>query len=87
MPSDGCLLSEVQIYVDGGEVETRLTGADKKLFFNQAVRLGIGGLNYSSKAFNSMKVDPYVGAMDELIIWARGLTPDDVQSAMGEKRN
>ena len=82
MPSDGCLLSEVLVYVDGKQMETRVTGADKNLFFNQAVRLGVGGLNYSNKAFDQLPVEPFVGAMDEVFIWARSLTPDDIQAAM-----
>lgn len=82
MPSDGCLLSEVQVYVDGKPAKTRVTGADKPLFFNQAVRLGIGGLNYSNKGFDKLPVKPFVGEMDELSIWTRSLTRSDVREAM-----
>lgn len=82
MPSDDCLLSEVEIYVDGKPAKTRVSGADKELFFNQAVRLGIGGLNYSHKAFDQLPVKPFVGAMDDVSIWTRSLTVDDVRAAM-----
>lgn len=78
MPSDGCLLSEVEVHVDGIKRETRVTGPDTPLFFNQAVRLGIGGLNFSRAAFDSLPVEPFVGEMDDVIIWTRSITPDDL---------
>ncbi|VGO11972.1 hypothetical protein PDESU_00520 [Pontiella desulfatans] len=85
MPSNGCRLSEVEIHVDGKPVETRLSGNDVKLHFNQAVRLGIGGLNYSNKAFDVLPVKPFVGCMDEVSVWTRGLTPEEIKVAMGFK--
>ena len=78
MPSHGCLLSEVELYVDGKPMKTRVTGADKNLFFHQAVRMGFGGLNYSQKAFDQLPVKSFTGAMDEVSIWARSLTREDV---------
>ncbi|QHI70954.1 hypothetical protein GT409_13120 [Tichowtungia aerotolerans] len=81
MPHDGCLLSEVEIFVDGKKSETRLNGSDRKLHFNQAVRVGIGGLNYSHKGFDQLPVKPFVGAMDEVSIWTRPLTAADVKAA------
>ncbi|MDF7823909.1 LamG domain-containing protein [Pontiellaceae bacterium B12227] len=78
MPKDSCLLSEVQIFVDGKPVKTRLNGNDLNLHFNQAVRLGFGGLNYTSKTFNALPVQPFVGSMDEISIWARSLESDEV---------
>jgi len=73
MPADACNLSEVKIYVDGRPVKTRLSGSDLTLHFNQAVRLGIGGLNYSNPGFDKLPVKPFVGAMDEIAIWTRPL--------------
>lgn len=81
MPHDGCLLSEVEIFVDGKKSETRLNGSDRKLHFNQAVRVGLGGLNYSHKGFDQLPVKPFVGAMDEVSIWTRPLTAADVKAA------
>ncbi len=73
MPKDGCQLSEVLIYVDGKRVKTRVEGSDLPLHFNQAVRLGFGGLNYSNKAFDALDAKPFVGEMDEISIWTRPL--------------
>ena len=73
MPKDGCQLSEVLIYVDGKRVKTRVEGSDLSLHFNQAVRLGFGGLNYSNKAFDALDAKPFVGEMDEISIWTRPL--------------
>jgi hypothetical protein len=78
MPEDGCRLSEVLIYVDGKPVDTRLDGADGVLHFNQAVRLGFGGLAYSAEAFDALPVEPFTGCMDEVSIWARSLKADEV---------
>lgn len=80
MPRDGCLLSEVQIYVDGRLMNTSVTGPDEILYFNQAVRLGIGGLNYSRSAFDALPVQPFTGEMDDVLIWTRSLSSGDIQS-------
>ena len=42
------------------------------------MRLGIGGLGYSRTAFDALQVEPFVGAMDEVSIWARGLSAAEV---------
>ncbi len=73
MPKDGCRLSEVMIYVDGKRVKPLIEGSDLPLRFNQAVRLGFGGLNYSNKAFDALDAKPFVGEMDEISIWTRPL--------------
>ncbi len=78
MPKDSCLLSEVLIFVDGKPVKTQLNGNDLNLHFNQAVRLGFGGLNYSSKGFDALPAKPFIGAMDEISIWTRPLESDEV---------
>lgn len=80
MPADGCRLSEVQLFVDGRAVETTRSGADAVVRFNQAVRLGFGGLNYSSKAFDVLKLDPFVGELDEISIWTRPLSAEEVKA-------
>jgi hypothetical protein len=78
MLHDACLLSDVEMFVDGKTVETRLSGADSKLHFNQAVRVGIGGLNYSNKGFDQLPAGAFVGALDDISIWTRPLTAEDV---------
>jgi hypothetical protein len=83
MPRDGCLLSDVLVYVDGRPVKTRCEGPDLPLHFDQAVRLGFGGLNYSAKAFDALPVKPFVGDMDEISIWTRCLDAGEIRSQAG----
>jgi hypothetical protein len=83
MPQDRCRLSEVQIYVDGTMVKTRTEGGDGALHFNQAVRMGFGGLNYSSKGFDALSAKAFTGAMDEVSIWSRPLTSQEIRIAAG----
>jgi hypothetical protein len=83
MPKDGCSLSDVLIYVDGKPAKTRLEGVDLNLHFNQAVRLGLGGLNYSSKAFDALDAKSFTGEMDEISIWARPLASGEVLDVWG----
>ncbi|AQQ09934.1 Laminin G domain protein [Sedimentisphaera cyanobacteriorum] len=80
MPEDGCQLSEVLVYVDGKKCETKLKGADTKLYFNQAVRLSFGGLGYSKKAFDSLGVSPFIGMMDDISVWTRPLKQAEAES-------
>lgn len=79
MPHDGCRLSDVQLYVDGNPVRVSLRGADTKIRMNQAVRLGIGGLNYSNRAFEALDAEPFYGAMDEVSIWSRPVSADEIK--------
>lgn len=78
MPKDNCLLSEVQLFVDGNQVKAKLVGADRNIHINQAVRLGFGGLNYSTKSFDQLAVKPFVGELDEISIWTRPLPDTEV---------
>ena len=78
MPKDGFRLSEVLIYIDGKPVKTTVSGANQQLHFNQAVRLGFGGFNYSHKAYDTLPVKSFTGAMDEIAIWTRGLAASEV---------
>jgi hypothetical protein len=78
MPSDRCRLSEVDIYVDGRPAKTRAEGGDDRLHFNQAVRMGFGGLNYSSQAFDVLPVKPFIGELDEIMVWARPLSRQEI---------
>lgn len=84
MPADGCLLSEVQLWIDGESVETHLKGSDRSLHFNQAVRMGFGGLNYSAKAFDALPAKPFVGEMDEIRVWNRPISAAEVVAVFRE---
>ena len=80
MPSDSCLLSEVRLYVDGQPVRAGLVGADRRIYSFQAMRLGFGGLNYSTEAFDALPVEPFVGEMDEISVWTRSLSSKEIES-------
>lgn len=83
MPKNGCSLSEVRVFVDGKAVDTRLEGPDKPLYFNQAVRMGLGGLNYSNKGFDALNAKAFVGDLDELSVWARPLSDLEIKELSG----
>ncbi|MBK1875862.1 LamG domain-containing protein [Pelagicoccus mobilis] len=80
MPENGCRLSEVQLYVDGDLAKTRVVGGDLSLKFKQSVRLGFGGLNYSSSAFDNLGGSAFNGTMDEISIWTRPISREEVRS-------
>ena len=78
MPEDGCKLSEVQIYVDGKPEKTKIAGADRNLHFNQSVRMSFGGMGFSHKNFDALRLKPFTGAMDDVSVWARTLQANEV---------
>ena len=85
MPKKDCLLSEVQFYVDGQPVESEVVGEDKPVIVSLANRLSIGGLGHGNgkAAFSKLiyvehGMKPFEGSLDEISIWARGLTATEV---------
>jgi hypothetical protein len=45
---------------------------------DQAVRMSFGGLGYSQSFYNTLPVQPFVGALDEISVWTRSLTESEV---------
>ena len=85
MPKKDCLLSEVQFYIDGQPVESDVVGQDNPVSVSLANRLSFGGLGHGNgKApFSKLIHDkhgfkPFVGSLDEISVWARGLTASEV---------
>jgi len=76
----GAKLSETTIYVDGKPAECRLQGKDEVLKTNQAVCLSFGCFGYSRPVFGEMGIKPYTGALDEIKVWARGISENDIKS-------
>jgi len=80
MPTKNCLLSEVEIFVDGEAVNmASLNGRDQRIFQQTAGNMGIGGFGYTvgayDKAYANMK--PFKGMIDDFSLWARSLVLEE----------
>jgi len=85
MPKKDCKLSEVQFYVDGQPVESNVVGQDKRISVNMANKVTIGGLGHGNGKtpftrliHGKLGIKPFVGLLDEVSVWARGLTATEV---------
>ncbi len=79
MPKESCRLSEVLIYVNGKKAVTRIKkGSDITLNFTKSMRLSIGGLGYTNKAFNKLNVKAFKGLIDEVCIWTRSISAEEI---------
>ena len=85
MPKKDCKLSEVQFYVDGQPVESNVVGQDKRISVSLANKVTIGGLGHGngktpfSKLIHvELGIKPFEGSLDEISVWARGLTATEV---------
>ena len=85
MPKKDCQLSEVQIYVDSQLVESHVVGQDNPVSVSLANKLSIGGLGHGNgghgngKApINKLGIKPFEGSLDEISVWARGLSATEV---------
>jgi len=77
MPKKDCRLSELQFYVDGRPVESHVVGQDQPINVHLATRLSFGGLGHIVGPFNELG-KPFEGSLDEISVWARGLTATEV---------
>jgi hypothetical protein len=84
MPKAHCNLSEVQLYINGRNVETVTSGNDEALFFIAYGHLSLGGLGYSSTTYDDRfrNWTDYRGLMDEFIVWGRKITISDIAWSM-----
>ena len=85
MPKKDCKLSEVQFYVDGQPVESDVVGQDKPISVSLANKVTIGGLGHGNGKTPFSKlihvehgIKPFEGSLDEVSVWARGLTESEV---------
>ena len=83
MPKKDCMLSEVQFYVDGQAVESKVVGQDNRISVSLANKVTIGGLGHGngktpfSKLIHvELGIKPFEGALDEISVWSRALTAD-----------
>jgi len=85
MPKKDCRLSEVQFYVDGQPVESKVVGQDNRVNVSMANKVTIGGLGhgngktpFSKLIHGKLGIKPFEGSLDEISVWARGLTATEV---------
>ena len=85
MPKKDCLLSEVQFYIDGQPVESDVVGQDNPVSVSLANKVTFGGLGhgngrapFSRIIHDKLGIKPFEGALDEISVWARGLTATEV---------
>jgi len=86
MPTKNCLLSEVEIFVDGEAVNTASrNGRDQRIFQLTDGNMGIGGFGYTSGAYDRAYPDmkPFKGMIDDFSLWARPLVQEDTASPTG----
>lgn len=82
MPRKSCLLSQVNIYVDGIKTKTKLLDSDENIFTTTSGRLSLGGFGYSARYFDDLfpEIETYSGYMDDFKFHGRPLTSHDFVS-------
>ena len=78
MPTTSCLLSEIKMFVDGKPINTIVIGNDAEVDFPPSALLGLGGHGHSADSQTDFK--PFVGLMDDVYVWTKTLTDDEVKS-------
>ena len=85
MPKKGCKLSEVQFYVDGQAVKSKVVRQDNRVNVSLANKVTIGGLGHGPRKtpFNKLihvdlGIKPFEGSLDEISVWSRALTANEV---------
>jgi len=85
MPRKDCKLSEVQFYVDGQPVESEVIGQDRRINVSMVNKVSVGGgghevgrSSYGKFMQAKFGVKPFVGSIDEVLVWARALTATEV---------
>lgn len=90
--TDGGMLSEIKIYIDGKNVKTKTQGEDLIVDFPNGGVLSLGGFGHgrSSNLKNResrtgfQNGDEYKGLMDEVKIFGKGLSSEEVASLYAE---
>jgi len=85
MPRKDCKLSEIQFYVDGQPVEAEVVGKDIPINVNMVNKVSVGGGGHENRRSSYGKfmqenfgVKPFEGSLDEVTVWARALTAEEV---------
>eukprot|EP00554_Chaetoceros_debilis_P001937 CAMPEP_0194096130 /NCGR_PEP_ID=MMETSP0149-20130528/57183_1 /TAXON_ID=122233 /ORGANISM="Chaetoceros debilis, Strain MM31A-1" /LENGTH=1139 /DNA_ID=CAMNT_0038782097 /DNA_START=91 /DNA_END=3507 /DNA_ORIENTATION=+ len=77
MPQKSCLVSELEMYVDGILVNT-IVDNDHHIFQTTSGRLNIGGFGYSNAGFEDIypRANPFEGKIDDFSLFARPINID-----------
>lgn len=86
MPSSGCLLSAVEIWVDGEELPTVLVGSDTIVELPNGGMVSLGGFGYGNVGRESpierigfRDEMPFDGTLDEVLVWSRSLSAEEIR--------
>jgi hypothetical protein len=85
MPKKDSLLSEVQFYVNGQAVGSKVVGQNNRVNVSLANKVTIGGLGHGNGKTPFSKllhvehgIKPFEGSLDEISVWSRALTATEV---------
>lgn len=87
MPRKDCKLSELQFYVDGQPVESEVVGKDNPINVSMVNKVSVGGgghagrgsaASYGKFMQANFGINPFVGSLDDVFVWARALTTTEV---------
>jgi hypothetical protein len=67
--------SVVRLYIDGSQIGTKSTTTPPDIAGNQPLRIGANSLKTSTNSYNSLY---FVGGIDEIKVWNRSITPQEV---------
>ncbi len=75
MPRKSCMVSELEIYVDGRRLTRTKVNIDRHIFYTTSGRSSLGGFGYSNLGFEDAfpGVGPFIGVMDDFVMFARPL--------------
>ena len=85
MPGKDCKLSELQFYVDGEPVESEVLGKDAPINVSMVNKISVGGVGhdrgrspFAEIMHTQLGIKPFEGALDEVTVWARALSTQEV---------
>ena len=73
MSKKSCKYSEVEMVINGKQVDTTVHGRNSNIFFTTSGKVSLGGFGYSSPKFESIfpGVGNFVGMMDSFWLWSK----------------
>jgi hypothetical protein len=87
MPDDNCFLSEIFLYIDGEQANTKIVGSDTTVYLPRGGQLALGGFGYGGTSVESPPDRNgfrdginFLGEMDDVMVWSRTLELSEVQN-------
>ena len=85
-PTDGSMLSEIRMFVDGVEIDTLVIGDDEPVEFPNGGVISLGGFGHGRSSNPVERLnrhrffggDEFVGLLDEVYIFARAISEEEV---------